>query len=50
MDPGINQQLEGQRQQRIAGENGAGLVEGHVAGGFSPAQVVVVHRRQIVRG
>src|SRR6201999_2957170 len=34
--------LEGERLQRIAGEDGGGFAEGHVAGGLTAAQVIVV--------
>jgi hypothetical protein len=40
--------VEGQRQQRVAGEDGRRLVESLVHGRAAAAQVVVVHRRQIV--
>jgi hypothetical protein len=40
--------LEGQRLHGIGGEDRRGLVEGAVGGGPAPAQVVVVHRRQVV--
>ena len=39
---------EGQRLQRVAGEDGGGLIEGLMAGGPAAPQVVVVHRRQII--
>src|SRR6185437_16899539 len=39
---------EGERQQPVAGENGGRLVEGLVRGRTAAAQVVVVHRRQVV--
>jgi len=42
------QVLECARLQRIAGEDGGGFVEGDVHGGLAAAQVVVVHRRQVV--
>ena len=42
------QQLERQRLQRVAGEDRGRLVEGLVAGRAAAAQVVVVHRRQVV--
>ncbi|MNT39296.1 hypothetical protein D3C72_1755270 [compost metagenome] len=46
--PGIGEDLEGQALQAVAGEYGAGFVEGLVGGRLAAAQVVVVHRRQIV--
>ncbi len=42
------QDLECQRLQRVAGQDGGGLVEGPVAGRPAAPQVVVVHGRQIV--
>ncbi len=41
-------QLESAGVQGVAGQNGGGFVEGLVAGGLAPAQVVVVHGGQIV--
>ena len=40
--------LEGERLQRVAGEDGDGFAEGDVAGGMAAAQVVVVERGQVV--
>ena len=40
--------VEGQRQQRVAGEDRGRLVEGLVHGRLAAAQVVIVHRRQVV--
>ena len=40
--------LEGERLQRVAGEDGDGFAEGDVAGGMAAAQVVVIERGQIV--
>ena len=40
--------LEGQRLQRIAGQDRGGVVEGNVHGGLATAQGIVVHRRQVV--
>ena len=42
------QNFERQRQKCIAGENGHRLAERLVAGRLAAAQVVVVHRRQVV--
>ena len=42
------QRLEGQRLEGVAAEDRRRLVERPVAGGDAPAQVVVVHRRQVV--
>ena len=44
----IGEDLEGERLQRVAGEDGGRLVEGAVGGRPAAPQVVVVHRRQIV--
>ena len=40
--------LEGAGLQRVAGQDGDGLAEGHVAGGLAAAQVVVVEGGQVV--
>ena len=40
--------LEGQRQQGVAGQDRRRLAEHLVAGRPAAAQVVVVHRRQVV--
>jgi len=40
--------VEGERQQGIAGEDRGGVVIGLVQRGPAPAQIAVVHRRQIV--
>ena len=40
--------LEGERLQRVAGQDGDGFAEGDVAGWLAAAQVVVVQRGQIV--
>ena len=45
---GAAEQLEGEGVQGVPGEDRGGFVEGAVAGGLAPAQVVVVHRRQVV--
>ena len=39
---------EGEGQERIAGEDGGRLVEGLMDGRAAAAEVVVVHRRQVV--
>ena len=44
----IGDDVEGQRQQRVAGQDGGRLVEGLVHGRLAAAQIVVVHRRQVV--
>ena len=46
--PGIGQDLEGERLQSVARQNGGGFVEGAVGGRLSPPQIVIVHRRQVV--
>ena len=46
VEPG--QHLEGAGLQRVAGQNGDGLAEGHVAGGLAAAQIVVVQGGQVV--
>jgi len=49
LDTGVTgENLEREHLQRVAGEYRRGLVERLVAGGTAPAQVVVVHRRQVV--
>ena len=42
------QDLEGERQQRVAGKDGRRLVEGPVDGGTSAPDIVVVHRGKVV--
>ena len=42
------QQRERQYLQRIAGEYGGRFIEGAMTGRATAAQVVIVHRRQIV--
>ena len=42
------QHFKGAGLQRVAGQDGDGLAEGHVAGGLAAAQVVVVQSRQVV--
>jgi len=37
--------VEGERQQGVAGEDRGGIVIGLVKGGPAPAQIAVVHRR-----
>ena len=44
----LGQHLEGAGLQGVAGQDGGGLVEGAVARRLAAAQVVVVHRRQVV--
>ena len=44
----VRDHVEGVGEQRVAGENGAGFIKGLVQGRTSPAQIVVVHGRQIV--
>ena len=46
VEPG--QHFKGAGLQRVAGQNGDGLAEGHVAGGLAAAQIVVVQSRQVV--
>ena len=48
MDVRPGENIEGHGQQRIAGQNGGGFVEGLVHGRPAAAQVVIVHRRQVV--
>ena len=43
-----HQGLHGQREQRVARENGHGFAEDLVAGGFAAAEIVVVESGQIV--
>ena len=45
---GIGQHLEGERLQGVAGEDGGRLVEGAVHRRLAAAEVVVVHRGQVV--
>jgi hypothetical protein len=40
--------VEGERQQAVAGKDRRRLVEGDMHGRLAAAQVVVVHRRQVV--
>ncbi len=42
------EESEGVREQRIAGEEGGGFVEGFVAGGTAAAKIIVVHAREVV--
>ena len=42
------QQFKRHRLQGVTGEHGAGLAKFHMHGGFTPAQHVVVHTRQVV--
>ena len=42
------QDVEGEGQQAVTGQNCGRLVEGFVSGGAPAAQRVVVHRRQVV--
>lgn len=44
----VGEHVERQRLQRIAGEDRGGFVEGDMHGGLAAAEVVVVHRRQVV--
>src|SRR5690606_10396538 len=44
----FGQYSKGQCLQRIAGQDGTGLVEGYVSGRAPPAQVIIVHRWQVV--
>ncbi len=48
MGVGLGQHLEGAGLQGVAGQDGGRLVEGAMAGRLAAAQVVVVHRRQVV--
>ena len=45
---GAGEQLERERLQGITRQDGGGFVEGAVAGGSPPTQIIVIHRRQIV--
>ena len=45
---GPRHQIEGEGEQAVAGQDRGRLVEGLVRGGAAAAQVVVVHRRQVV--
>ena len=40
--------MKGPGQKGVAGEDGDSLAEGLVGGGLAPAQVVVVHGREVV--
>ena len=44
----LGQEVEGARQQRVAGQDRDRLAEHHVRGRLAAAQVVVVHRGQVV--
>ena len=44
----VGDDVEGKRQQAVAGKDGGRLVEGLVHGRLAAAQIVVVHRRQVV--
>ena len=44
----ISDDVEGKRQQAVAGKDGRRLVEGLVHGGLAAAQIVIVHRRQVI--
>ncbi len=44
----VGEYFECQRLQRIPGEDGHRFAEGHMAGGPAAAQLIIVHRRQIV--
>ena len=44
----VAQDLEGERQKRVAGEDGGRLIESDVKGRASAADGVIVHGRQIV--
>ena len=48
MDFVAGNDVEGQRQQRIAGKDGGGIIIGLVQGGPAAAQIAVVHRRQVI--
>ena len=48
MRPGSCQQLEGEREQRVTGQDRGPLVEGLVDGRPAAAEIVVVHGRQVV--
>ena len=44
----VRQHFEGARLQCIADEDGGGFVEGAMTGGAAAAQIVVVHRGQVI--
>ena len=46
--PWIGQDFEGERLQRVPGQNRRRLVEGAMRGRTAPPQIVVVHRRKVV--
>ena len=48
MDLVAGDDVEGKRQQAVAGEDCGGVVGGLMQGRSAPAQVAVVHRRQVV--
>ena len=50
MGGGTGQNLEGLGQQGVAGQDGGGFVEFLVHRRSAPAQIVIVHGRQIVMG
>ncbi len=40
--------MEGRGEQAVPGQDGGGFVKLLVAGGLAPAQIIVVHGRQVV--
>ena len=40
--------MEGRGEQAVSGQDGGGFVKLLVAGGLAPAQIIVVHGRQVV--
>jgi hypothetical protein len=44
----LRQGLKGQREQRIPGQNGQGISEDFMASRPTAAQIVVIHRREVV--
>ncbi len=48
MRRGVGEHFEGARQQPVAGEDRRGFVVFDMRGGTAAAQIVIVHRRQIV--
>ena len=44
----LRHQLKSLGQQRVAGENGDAFAEHLVVGEFAAAEVIIIHRRQVV--
>ncbi len=48
MDLVAGDDVEGEGQQRVTGEDRGGIIIGFVEGGPAAAQIAVVHRRQVL--